>query len=140
MNGKSFYSISAAVLMSALIAGAATAAQMKAATPIHADRALIDAGSKSLSQDQLSIWGGEPDSVHGLVIGQPGWKLRRLSEEHGWLHWEGGSAPSSLEVGQRLQILPVHICSVFHVLGEAEIVEGGEHVGTWVASARGLSK
>lgn len=104
------------------------------------DRALIDAGSKSLSQDQLSIWGGAADSVHGLVIGQPGWKLRRLSEEHGWLQWEGEGAPSSLQVGQRLQILPVHICSVFHALGEAEIVEGGEHVGTWASSARGLSK
>jgi hypothetical protein len=43
-------------------------------------------------------------------------------------------------VGQRLQILPVHICSVFHALGEAEVVERGEHVGTWASSARGLSK
>ena len=37
MNGKSFYSIGAAVLMSALVAGAATAAQMKAAGPQPGD-------------------------------------------------------------------------------------------------------
>lgn len=104
------------------------------------DRAVVDAGSKTLSQDQLSIWGGNDESVYGLVIGQPGWKLHRLSEEHGWLRWEGDGSPSPLEIGGRLQVLPVHICSVFHGVGEAEIVEDGRSVGRWMVTARGLSK
>ncbi|HUP16815.1 MAG TPA: alanine racemase [Acidimicrobiia bacterium] len=104
------------------------------------DRAIIDAGSKALSQDQLSIWDEDTEPLHGLIIGHPGWKLRRLSEEHGWLQWEGEGQPTYLEIGSKVQILPVHICSVFHVLGEAEIVEEGEHVGTWASTARGLSK
>ena len=104
------------------------------------DRALIDAGSKTLSQDQLSIWGGDDASVFGLVVGQPGWRLHRLSEEHGWLRWGGDGSPSPLEIGSRLQILPVHICSVFHGVGEAEIVEDGRSIARWTATARGLSK
>ncbi len=104
------------------------------------DRAIIDAGSKSLSQDKLSIWGESDESSHGLVIGHPGWKLQQLSEEHGWLQWAGSGQPTKLEIGQKLQILPVHICSIFHELGEAEIVEGGQHVDTWKSTARGFSK
>lgn len=104
------------------------------------DRAIVDAGSKALSQDQLSIWGEDREVSHGLVIGHPGWKLQRLSEEHGWLQWDGAGSPTELPIGSKVQILPVHICSVFHELGEAEIVENGEHVGTWVSTARGLSK
>jgi D-serine deaminase-like pyridoxal phosphate-dependent protein len=107
---------------------------------VSPDRAVVDAGSKTLSQDQLSIWGGNEQSVFGLVIGKPGWKLHRLSEEHGWLRWEGDGPPSQLEIGSRLQILPVHICSVFHGVGEAEIVEDGRSVGRWTATARGMSK
>lgn len=103
-------------------------------------RAIIDAGSKSLGLDQLTIRGDDNDPTFGLVVGHPGWKLRRLSEEHGWLEWEGAGRPTGLEVGQKLQILPVHICSVFHSLGEAEVVKNGEHIGTWISTARGLSK
>lgn len=105
-----------------------------------ADRAIIDAGSKSLGQDLLGIWFADASPGHGLLIGQPGWKLYKLSEEHGWLRWEGSGAPTPLAVGQRLQVLPNHICSVFHVLGESVVVEDGEAVGTWVATARGCSK
>ncbi len=104
------------------------------------NRAIVDAGAKVLGQDQLSIWGEHSSPLHGLVIGHPGWRLRRLSEEHGWLQWEGHGRPTRLEIGRKLQILPIHICSVFHELGEAEIIENGTHVATWTSTARGLSK
>lgn len=104
------------------------------------DRAIVDAGSKALSQDQLSIWGEDGEVSHGLVVGHPGWKLHRLSEEHGWLEWRGNGSPTELRIGSKVQILPVHICSVFHAFGEAEIVLDGEHIATWVSTARGLSK
>lgn len=107
---------------------------------VEPTRAIVDAGSKALSQDQLTIWGDDSDNSHGLIVGHPGWKLRRLSEEHGWVEWEGTGEPTELQIGQKIQILPVHICSVFHALGEAEVVSNGEHIGTWVSTARGLSK
>ena len=104
------------------------------------DRAIIDAGSKSMGQDLLAIWFANGAAGHGLVIGQPGWSLYKLSEEHGWMRWDGEGPPRPLVVGQRLQILPNHICSVFHVLGESVVVRNGAVEATWVATARGCSK
>ena len=77
---------------------------------------------------------------YGLVVDLPGWELYQLSEEHGWLRWTGEGPPTELTIGQRVQILPNHICSAFHMLGQSEIVEGGEHVATWVATGRGESR
>jgi hypothetical protein len=37
-------------------------------------------------------------------------------------------------------VLPVHICSVFHVLGQSTAVENGRVVGTWISVARGRSQ
>lgn len=118
------------------------AARVLATVVSHAEpgRAIIDAGSKTLSQDRLSIWGDQEDSSHGLIIGHPGWKLTALSEEHGWLEWAGNGAPSPLPIGEKVQVLPVHICSVFHEMGRAEVIEDGAHTGTWESTARGLSR
>ena len=107
---------------------------------ISPDRAIVDAGSKSLSQDRLGIHVPGAPGVFGLVIDLPGWELFQLSEEHGWIRWIGDGEPTALEIGQRVQILPNHICSVFHMLGRSEIVQRGEHVATWRATARGASR
>lgn len=105
------------------------------------DRAILDAGSKSLGQDLLGIWFADGDTDHGLVLGLPeGWRLHQLSEEHGWLRWKGGGDPPPLRIGQRVQILPNHICSVFHALGESMVVERGKHVATWTSSIRACSQ
>ena len=107
---------------------------------IAPDRAIVDAGSKALSQDRLGIHVPGAPGVHGLVVDLPGWELFQLSEEHGWLRWIGDGSPTEISIGQRCQILPNHICSVFHVLGQSEIVQGGAHVATWQATARGGSR
>lgn len=107
---------------------------------VEPGRAIIDAGSKALSQDLLGIWFSNGGNGHGHVADHPDWKLARLSEEHGWLEWTGAGVPPRLDVGRRLQIVPNHICSVFHVLGECVLVSGGVVIGTWVAAARGCSK
>ncbi len=118
------------------------AARVMATVVSHAapDRAIVDAGSKALSQDRLGIHVPGAPGVHGLVVDLPGWELYQLSEEHGWLRWIGDGSPGPLEIGRRVQILPNHICSVFHVLGQSEIVQRGEHVATWIATARGASR
>jgi len=107
---------------------------------VAANRAIIDAGSKALGQDRLSIHVPGGVEGHGLLIGLPGWHLHQLSEEHGWLQWIGRGAPTPLTVGQRVQVLPNHICSVFHVLGESTVIEDGQVVAIWTATARGCSK
>ncbi len=103
-------------------------------------RAILDAGSKSLSQDRLAIHVPGAPGGHGLVVDLPGWELYQLSEEHGWLRWAGDGPPAEVHIGQRVQILPNHICSVFHMLGQSEIIADGEHVATWVATGRGESR
>ena len=68
------------------------------------DRAVVDAGSKTLSSDALRP---RPDG-HGLILGS-GSRLRSLSEEHGVLRIEDGD---SFRVGERVRILPNHACVV----------------------------
>jgi D-serine deaminase-like pyridoxal phosphate-dependent protein len=118
------------------------AARVVATVVSHAapDRAIIDAGSKALGQDRLGIHVPGAPGVHGWIADLPGWELFQLSEEHGWLRWIGPGRPTGVAIGRRVQIVPNHICSVFHVLGRSEIVRGGEHLATWQATARGESR
>ena len=69
-----------------------------------ADRAVVDAGSKTLSSDPLRP---HPNG-HGLILGSRS-RLRSLSEEHGVLRIEDGD---SFRVGERVRILPNHACVV----------------------------
>lgn len=68
------------------------------------DRAVVDAGSKTLSTDPLRPRVGG----HGLVLGRRS-RVARLSEEHGVLQVEPGE---SFRVGERVRILPNHACVV----------------------------
>lgn len=118
------------------------AARVVATVVSHAapDRALIDAGAKSLGMDRLTAWREGQAGLHGWIAGRPGWDLYRLSEEHGWLRWVGQGQPTPFEIGERVQVLPVHICAAFHVLGESVAVERGRVVGRWASVARGKSQ
>lgn len=102
------------------------------------DRACIDAGSKSLSRDLAP--GKRPQELfpgYGALVGLPGWRIAQLSEEHGWLRWVGGGAPTPLSVGQRVQVIPNHVCTVFSSVGQSIGVRGGEIVGVWPVIPRG---
>ena len=90
------------------------------------DRACIDAGSKTLSNDGLGPLGTKIYPGYGLVVDVPGWQLHRLSEEHGWLRWIGDGPPTRLTIGQRVQIIPNHICPVFSSCGSSYLIERGE--------------
>jgi D-serine deaminase-like pyridoxal phosphate-dependent protein len=104
------------------------------------DRALIDAGSKALGADVLRNWRDGDPWRHGIVIGRPGWDLYQLSEEHGWLRWIGGGTPTPLAIGETLQVLPVHVCAVFHIMGSSYAVEDARLVGHWSSQARDRSQ
>jgi len=70
------------------------------------DRAVVDAGSKTLSSDPLRPRPGG----HGLVLsGSGASRVERLSEEHGAIAVAPGE---SFRVGQRVRILPNHACVV----------------------------
>jgi D-serine deaminase-like pyridoxal phosphate-dependent protein len=69
-----------------------------------AGRAVVDAGSKTLSSDALRPRPGG----YGQVLGRRS-RLEKLSEEHGVVVVESGEA---FRVGERVRILPNHACVV----------------------------
>jgi D-serine deaminase-like pyridoxal phosphate-dependent protein len=68
-------------------------------------RAIIDAGSKTLSTDLCarSDWVG-----YGRVKGRSEIVIDRLMEEHGMLRLPAGG--SDIEVGDRIEVIPNHVC------------------------------
>ena len=74
-----------------------------------ATRAVIDAGSKALTSDLLGLEG------HGHVIGHPNAQITGLSEEHGVIALQ---EDSHLTVGDRIRIVPNHVCVVANMFDE----------------------
>lgn len=93
------------------------------------DRAVVDAGSKTLSSDPMRP---EPDGF-GAVLGRRT-KVVRLSEEHGVL----AVAPDErFRVGERVRILPNHACAVVNLHEALVAVRGGRVEGRITVAARG---
>jgi D-serine deaminase-like pyridoxal phosphate-dependent protein len=78
-----------------------------------ANRAIIDAGSKTLTSDLLGLTG------HGHVLGRPDLAIDQLSEEHGRLRSEGDIG---LRVGERLRIVPNHACVVTNMVDAVHFI------------------
>jgi len=93
------------------------------------DRAVVDAGSKTLSTDpSRPVTDG-----YGLVVGRQT-RIARLSEEHGVLAVVPGE---SFRVGERVRILPNHACAVSNLHGALVAVRGGREEGRITVAARG---
>jgi D-serine deaminase-like pyridoxal phosphate-dependent protein len=97
------------------------------------DRAVVDAGTKALSSDRLNAPGAPAD--FGALTS--GWPVVRASEEHGVVAVPPGG---ELRVGERVRIVPNHVCPVVNLFDEAVVVEDGAVVATWRVAARGLSR
>lgn len=92
-------------------------------------RAVVDAGSKTLSSDPLRPTPGG----HGLVLGRRS-RLQRLSEEHGVIEVAQGE---TFHVGERLQLLPNHACVVANLHDRLYGVRDGRVEEVWPVAARG---
>jgi D-serine deaminase-like pyridoxal phosphate-dependent protein len=93
------------------------------------DRAIIDAGSKTLSSDLMGF------SDHGHIVEYPLASLAKLSEEHG--HIDLGRSPDKPKIGDRLTIIPNHACVVSNLFDEVQAVSGRHFVKTLKVDARG---
>ena len=71
------------------------------------ERAVIDAGSKTLSSDLLPP--GQGDGF-GFLPDYPDASITRLNEEHGIVDFERSDRKP--EVGERVRIIPNHACVV----------------------------
>jgi D-serine deaminase-like pyridoxal phosphate-dependent protein len=99
------------------------------------DRAVIDAGSKSLSSDRVDPSAG---SGYGLVKGYEDAVIERLNEEHGVLDVSRCSRKPL--VGERVQILPNHVCVVSNLHDEIAVARGGLLIDTRRVEARGKTR
>lgn len=91
-------------------------------------RAVIDAGSKSLTSDLLGLQG------FGHVAGSTDTAIVSLSEEHGVLHH--GPA-DRYRVGQRVLVIPNHVCVVTNLFDQAWLLGSGGELSRVAVDARG---
>jgi D-serine deaminase-like pyridoxal phosphate-dependent protein len=100
-----------------------------------ADRVLLDAGSKTLTSDLTIKRPSVPG--YGYVVGHPDWTIEKLSEEHGWVTIP---ADDPVRIGERVEIIPNHICPVVNLFDDMTLVRGAEVVGQWAVAARGCKQ
>lgn len=93
-----------------------------------ANRAIVDAGSKTLTSDLLGLSG------YGHVLGRDDIRIDQLSEEHGRLISDG---PIRLSVGDRIRIVPNHACVVTNMVDVVHLTESGRATAICPVVARG---
>ena len=94
------------------------------------NRGILDAGSKVLSSDMMGLDG------YGLILEYPDAEIYQLSEEHG--HVEFPAQQRAPAVGERVTILPNHVCAVSNLFNEIVGVRGDQVEVVWPVAARGL--
>jgi len=92
------------------------------------DRAVIDAGTKSYTSDKAQAFG-----IYGLIKGMPDVRLVRAYEEHGVINMPEGK----LKVGDRIEIIPNHVCPVVNLFDEVVALRKDKVEAIWKVSARG---
>jgi D-serine deaminase-like pyridoxal phosphate-dependent protein len=95
------------------------------------DRAVIDAGSKTLSTD--GPW--EPGQGYGYLASDPSTRVTSLWEEHGVLGLSENSR--RLRVGDRVSIVPNHVCTAINLHDRISGVRDGRIETVWEIAARG---
>ncbi|HYY28166.1 MAG TPA: alanine racemase [Chthoniobacterales bacterium] len=97
-----------------------------------ANRAVIDAGSKTLSSDRLPS--GQADG-YGLLPDYRDATIALLSEEHGIL--DLSRSVRKPEIGERLRIIPNHVCVVTNLHDHVYLHRSGEVIARLPVYLRG---
>ena len=97
------------------------------------DRIVVDAGTKVLASDRMLV--ADPPASFGWVMGHDDWSVARLSEEHGVVEVP---ADADVHIGDRLVIVPNHVCPTINLASAVTVIEGGEVAGRWPVAARGM--
>lgn len=95
------------------------------------DRAVIDAGSKTIGGD--GPW--QPGLGFGYVAEAPSTRVARLWEEHGVLALD--ETTRHLKVGDRVSIVPNHVCTAINLHDRLLGVRGERVEVSWHIAARG---
>jgi D-serine deaminase-like pyridoxal phosphate-dependent protein len=95
-------------------------------------RAIIDGGTKTFSSDRLLSGTREG---FGYIDEHPEVVFDGMSEEHG--HLDVASSTQSLRVGDRLTILPNHVCACVNMHDRIFYHRNGTVEGAWQVAGRG---
>lgn len=93
----------------------------------HADRVILDAGSKVLGADRAAWATG-----FGRLLDRPDARITALSEHHATV--TGGDLPA---LGEVVRVVPNHVCSTVNLADELVVTRGGVEVDRWAVAARG---
>ena len=104
----------------------------------HEGRIILDAGSKTLTNDQARGITAAPGygavlTPDGAAI-DDGLTIERLSEEHATVRVTGAT---TLKPGDRVRIVPNHSCVVSNLVNEVRLVDGDHVIDTLPVAARG---
>jgi D-serine deaminase-like pyridoxal phosphate-dependent protein len=94
-----------------------------------ADRGILDGGSKTFSSDR----GQSPG--YGLLLEYPEADFYGYSEEHG--HVDFSRCPRKPEVGERITVIPNHVCVVSNLFNYIVGVRNDQVEIIWPVAARG---
>jgi D-serine deaminase-like pyridoxal phosphate-dependent protein len=96
------------------------------------NRVIHDGGSKTFSSDRLLTG----DHIgHGLVLQDSDAIFYGLSEEHG--HLDVTKSTRTYRLGERLRILPNHVCATINMHDTLYGVRGDQVETVWTVAARG---
>lgn len=99
------------------------------------DRAVLDCGSKTLSSDRVAPSVGEG---FGLILDYPEAVITRVNEEHAVV--DLSACAKKPAIGERVRILPNHVCVVSNLHDRMAVSRNGEVVGEWPVAARGCTR
>jgi D-serine deaminase-like pyridoxal phosphate-dependent protein len=95
-------------------------------------QAVIDAGTKALGREPIR---GTDAAGFGALLDRPEVTVKTMSEEHGIL--DLSRSPWRPEVGERVQVVPNHVCIVVHLSDIVYGVRNGAVETSWPVAARG---
>lgn len=95
-------------------------------------QAVIDAGTKALGREPAR---GVSAEGYGVLLEHPEVSVARMSEEHGILDLSRSSWKP--EVGERVRVIPNHVCIVVHLNDIVYGVRDGTVETSWGVEARG---
>ncbi|MBL8209411.1 MAG: alanine racemase [Bryobacterales bacterium] len=93
---------------------------------------IIDGGSKTFSSDRLA---GSSEVHFGYIVDAPSATFTKMNEEHGFIDLR--NVKKEFSVGDRVRIIPNHICVAMNLHEQVYGVRGDEVVETWKVAARG---
>ncbi len=91
--------------------------------------ALLDGGTKTFTSDKT-----RDTNVHGALYDRRDIHVSRCSEEHGFTT---GAEVAGLRIGERVRVVPAHVCPVVNLADEVVVLRNGEIAATWRVAARG---